>query len=85
MFSTIITDIIDQVTIANKFAITATQSGKWLSKIEKYININKSRNKPQWEMIKEGHGVGICELWWAEKERKYKHMPTTYQNQVPNL
>ena len=47
MFSTIITDIIYQVTIANKFAITATQSGKWLSKIEKYININKSRNKLQ--------------------------------------
>ena len=47
MLSTIVTDIIYQITIANKFATTATQTGKWLTKIEKYIYINKSWNEPQ--------------------------------------
>ena len=31
--------------IANKFATTATQSEKWLTDIEKHINIKKSWNE----------------------------------------
>ena len=52
---TIITDIIHRIKIANKFATTASQSGKWLTQIEKDININKSLNEPQW-LWKRGTG-----------------------------